>query len=51
LKSKYSKVEKKVSEVGTAIEHTTLGRVVSQSAIFYDPTPERTVIPEDLPLV
>ena len=42
---------KKVLEVGTAIEHTTLGHVVSQSAIFYDPTPERTVIPEDLPLV
>ena len=51
LKSKYSKIEKKVLEVGTAIEHTTLGHVVSQSAIFYDPTPERTLIPEDLPLV
>ena len=29
LKSKYSKVEKKVLEVGTAIEHTTLSHVVS----------------------
>jgi len=51
LESKYSKSEKKVLEVGTAIEHTTLAHVVSQSAIYYDPQPEKTVIPEDLPLV
>jgi DNA-directed RNA polymerase II subunit RPB1 len=51
LDPKYSKSEKKVLEVGTAIEHTTLGHVVSQSMIYYDPAPEKTVIPEDLPLV
>jgi len=33
------------------IEHTTLSHVIAQSAIYYDPNPERTIIPEDMALV
>ena len=33
------------------IEHTTLAHVVSRSAIYYDPNPEKTVVPDDAALV
>ena len=51
LKDKYKKKESKVSKLGMMMEYTTLSHVVNQSAIFYDPNPERTVIPEDEVLV
>ena len=34
-----------------AIEWTTLWHVLSSSAIYYDPEPDRTVIPDDQLLV
>ncbi len=34
-----------------SIEYTTLSHVVTQSAIYYDPDPERTVVPDDETLV
>lgn len=37
----------KVSKLGMAIEYTTLAHVVSKSAIYYDPSPEKTVIAQD----
>ena len=51
LKDKYKKKEGKVSKIGNEMEHTTLSHVVNQSAIFYDPDPERTVIADDEVLV
>ena len=33
------------------MEYTTLSHVVTQSAIYYDPDPERTVVPDDEMLV
>jgi len=51
LEDKYRKREEKVSKLGMLIEHTTLGHVVSSSAIYYDPNPEKTVVPDDLALV
>lgn len=51
LKDKYKKKEAKVSKIGGEMEHTTLSHVVNQSAIFYDPDPERTVIADDEVLV
>lgn len=43
--------QSKVSKLGMMIEHTTLSQVVSSSAIFYDPEPDRTIIAEDQALV
>ena len=51
LREKYKTRESKVSKLGMQIEHTTLSHVVNQSAIYYDPNPERTVIPDDEMLV
>ena len=51
LKDKYKKNGEKVSKIGGDMEHTTLSHVVNQSAIFYDPDPERTVIADDEVLV
>ena len=51
LQEQYRTQEKKVSKIGMAIEWTTLCHVVSSSAIYYDPDPERTVIPDDQLLV
>lgn len=47
LEEAYRKLEKKVSKVAMAIEWTTLSHVVNSSAIYYDPNPDRTIIPED----
>ena len=44
LQGENSRNEKKVSKLGMLIEWTTLSHVVSNSAIFYDPDPERTVV-------
>ena len=33
------------------IEYTTLSHVVNQSGIYYDPDPQKTVIPDDEMLV
>lgn len=41
----------KVSKLGMAIEYTTLAHVVSQSAIFYDPELDRTIVKDDTLLV
>lgn len=51
LKDKYKKKESKVSKLGMSMEYTTLSHVVNSSGIYYDPDPERTVIPEDEMLV
>ena len=51
LKEKYKKKESKVSKLGMLMEYTTLSHVVNQSAIYYDPDPEHTVIPDDEVLV
>jgi DNA-directed RNA polymerase II subunit RPB1 len=34
-------------ELATRIEHATLGDVVTNSAIYYDPDPSKTIIQED----
>jgi DNA-directed RNA polymerase II subunit RPB1 len=51
LRDRYKKKESKVSKLGMLMEYTTLSHVVNKSAIFYDPNPEKTVIPEDEVLV
>lgn len=51
LKDKYRKKENVVTKLGGLIEHTTLNHVVSSSGIYYDPDPEKTIIPEDQILV
>lgn len=51
LKDKYRKKENVVTKLGGLIEHTTLSHVVSSSGIYYDPDPERTIIPDDQVLV
>ena len=37
----------KAKEVLCRLEYTTLRHVTSNTAIYYDPNPEKTVIPED----
>ena len=51
LKDKYKTQESKVSKLGMMIEYTTLSHVVNQSGIYYDPDPQKTVIPDDEMLV
>ena len=51
LEPKYRKKEKIVTKLGSEIEFTTLSHVVAESAIYYDPDPERTLIKADEALV
>lgn len=51
LKQKYRKQENVVTKLGGEIEYTTLNHVVSQTGIYYDPDPERTLITADAALV
>lgn len=51
LKQKYRKDESIVTKLGGSIEFTTLSHVVSESGIYYDPDPERTLITADAALV
>lgn len=40
-----------VTKLGGEIEYTTLNHVISQTGIYYDPDPERTLISADTALV
>lgn len=43
--------QKKATVFGGRIEHTTLSHVVKNSAIFYDPDPEKTIVRDDEALI
>jgi DNA-directed RNA polymerase II subunit RPB1 len=47
LEEEFRKDENKIREVGNQIEYTNLSHVVANSAIYYDPNPEKTVIKAD----
>lgn len=47
----YRKNEMEAHEVGNKIELTTLGHVVANSSIYYDPDPLKTIIKADQELV
>lgn len=51
LEPQYRKSEQVVTKLGGLIEFTTLSHVVSESGIYYDPDPERTLISADAALV
>lgn len=51
LKDEYKKDEKIVTLFGGKIEHTTLSHVVKNSAIYYDPDPQRTIVKDDIDLI
>jgi DNA-directed RNA polymerase II subunit RPB1 len=51
LKQKYRKKENVVTKLGGEMEYTTLSHVISQTGIYYDPDPERTLISADQALV
>lgn len=45
------KNEEATRDVGNAIEYTNLSQVVTSSALYYDPDPEKTIIKADKALV
>jgi DNA-directed RNA polymerase II subunit RPB1 len=51
LKEEHRKDYTMAASIGGKIEHTTLAHVVSNSSIYYDPDPERTIVQEDQGLV
>lgn len=51
LKDKYKQDQQTVTLFGGKIEHTTLSHVVKNSAIYYDPDPERTIVRDDEALI
>ena len=51
LEEDYRTKQNKVSKLGMLIEYTTLCHVVSQSSIFYDPEPDKTIVFADRALV
>ena len=51
IESAYQREQDYAHEIGNKIEHTTLGHVVSTSAIYYDPNPKETIIKADKDLI
>ncbi len=51
LEDQYKKDERAATLFGGRIEHTTLSDVVKNSAIYYDPNPEKTIVKDDQELI
>ena len=47
LQKEHSKDHKIARSIGECIEHTTLSHVIANTAIYYDPDPEKTIIKAD----